>query len=379
MTLLGTVCRRSTLAAPLLAVLLASCADSGATVKLGLAGPFTDPVGAPMKLAAELAVEEINSAGGIAGRKVELVERDDRGDPDSAVAIAAELYAAGVVAVVGDVFSGTTLAAAPIYNGGRDPVVQISPASSAPEVTDAGDYTFRVCPSDLAHGTQLARWAHDHLKLGRGAVLYLNDDYGWGIRKTFVEEFTRLQGEIVELDPYLGDKPAVGPYFDRLARRQSAQFVLVAGNRSEAEEALRQARSRGLRMPFLGGDGLEGIEEAGALAEGTYVSAAYLPGIGTPKNRQFVQAYHQKYPSAGAPNQPAAATYDAIYLLRDVVRRTGTRRRAVRDGVAAVGSSAPAFEGVTGTIAFDRNGDVPGQRVIIGVVHSGAVQPAEGQ
>jgi branched-chain amino acid transport system substrate-binding protein len=171
----------------------------------------------------------------------------------------------------------------------------------------------------------------------------------------------------------------VGPYFDRLAKRQNAQFVLVAGNRTEAEEALRQARSRGLKMPFLGGDGLEGIEQAGALAEGTYVSAAYLPNLDTPKNRAFVEAYRKRFPGAGAPNQPAAATYDAIYLLRGVIERVGTRRAAIRDGVAAVGRGSPAFEGVTGAIAFDANGDVPNQRVIIGIVHNGAVQPAEGQ
>ncbi len=356
-----------------------ACGSSGQTVRIGLAGPFSDPVGAPMKLAAELAAEEMNSAGGIGGRKVELVERDDHGDPDSAVAVAVDLYASGVVAVVGDVFSGTTLAAAPVYNGGGDPVVQISPASSSPEVTEAGEFTFRVCPSDLAHGAALAHYAREHLGFSRGAVLYLNDDYGRGIRKTFVDEFLRLQGDVTEIDPYLGDTPAVGPYFDRLARRKNAQFVLVAGNRSEAEEALRQARDRGLRIPFLGGDGLEGIEEAGALAEGTYVSAAYLPGVDTPKNRQFVEAFRRKFPKAGAPNQQAAATYDAMYLLRDVIGRTGSGRSAVRDGVAAIGTTAPAFEGVTGSIAFDRNGDVPKQRVIIGIVRGGAVQPAEGQ
>jgi branched-chain amino acid transport system substrate-binding protein len=348
-------------------------------VLIGLTGPFTDPVGAPMKRAAELAVEEINASGGIKGRQLRLIERDDYADPDSAVAVAADLEQQHVVAVVGNVFSGTTLAAAPVYNRAREPVVQISPSSSSPDVTNAGDYTFRVCPSDLAHGAALAHWARQQLSLSRGAVLYLNDEYGRGIRRTFVEEFQQLQGDIVESDPYLGNTPPVGPYFDRLAKRQNAQFVLVAGNRTEAEEALRQARSRGLKMPFLGGDGLEGIEQAGALAEGTYVSAAYLPNLDTPKNRAFVEAYRKRFPGAGAPNQPAAATYDAIYLLRGVIERVGTRRAAIRDGVAAVGRGSPAFEGVTGAIAFDANGDVPNQRVIIGIVHNGAVQPAEGQ
>jgi branched-chain amino acid transport system substrate-binding protein len=357
----------------------AGCARSDRPIRIGLAGPLSDPVGSPMKLSAELAVTEINASGGIGGRRLELVERDDHGDPDSAVAVATELYDAGVVAVVGHVYSGTTLASAGVYNGGRDPVVQISPSSSSPEVTQAGDYTFRICPSDLAHGAALAHWARERLNLQRGAVLYLNDEYGRGIRETFDQEFTRLRGEVIENDPYLGARPDLGPYLDRLARRRNLQFVLVAGNRSEAEAALRAARARGITVPFLGGDGLEGIEEAGTLAEGTYVSAAYLPSWGSAANRKFVEAYQHHNATAGLPNQPAAGTYDALYLLRSVIARTGTSRRKIRDGVAAIGLTLPPFEGVTGTIAFDLNGDVPNQQVVIGVVRQGAVVPAEGQ
>ena len=364
-----------------LAVLLGltACGSGSGTIKIGLAGPFTDPVGAPMKLAAEMAVDEINAAGGIGGRKLALVERDDYGDPDSAVAAAVALEAAGVVAVVGDVFSGTTLAAAPVYNGARNPVVQLSPSSSSPEVTNAGDYTFRICPSDLAHGAALARYAREQLRYSRGAVLYLNDDYGRGIRQTFVTDFVRQGGTVLESDPYLGSTPDVGPYVQRLADRGNSQFILVAGNRSEAEEVLRRARAQGLRAPVMGGDGLEGIESAGALAEGTYVTAAYMAAIDSPRNRKFVEAYGRRYPTAGAPNQPAAATYDAIYLLADVIKRTGTDRKAIRDGLAGVGTFAPAFDGVTGTIAFDANGDVPRQPVIVGVVRNGKVVVAEGQ
>ena len=332
-----------------------------------------------MKHAAELAVEEINAAGGIAGRPLELVERDDFADPDSAVFVATDLYDAGVSAVIGHLFSGTTLAAAPVYNGGPDPVAAISPSSSSPEVSTAGDYTFRICPSDLAHGAALARWVHDTLGLQRGAVLYLNDQYGRGVRQTFVKDFTRRGGVLQSIDPYLGNIPHVGPYLDRLAKVGGTDFLLVAGNRTEAEEILRQARKRGLTMPVLGGDGLEGIEEAGALAEGVYLSSAYLPTLATAANKTFLKAYRKKFPTAGLPNQPAAATYDAVYLLRDVIARAGTKRQAVRRELARVGSGAPAFRGVTGVVAFDAKGDVPNQAVYIGVVHNGAVRLAGAQ
>ena len=152
---------------------------------------------------------------------------------------------------------------------------------------------------------------------------------------------------------------------------------MVAGNRGEAEEVIRQARRRGLTIPVLGGDGLEGIEAAGALAEGVYLTSSYFPTLTTESNQKFVEAYQRKFPDAGMPNQPAAATYDAIYLLRDVIARVGTERQAVRQALAQVGTGTPAFEGVTGTVKFDAAGDVPDQNVYIGLVRGGAVEVAD--
>jgi branched-chain amino acid transport system substrate-binding protein len=302
--------------------------------------------------------------------------RDDYGDPDSAVSAATELDAAGVVAVIGDVYSGTTLAAAPVYNAAH--LLQISPSSSSPLVSDAGDYTFRTCPSDLQQGEALARFAAERLGLKRGTILYLNDEYGRGIRATFSREFSRRGGQIDETAPYLGSTPAVGPYFERLARRSTSEFVFLGGNRSEAEEALKVARARGIKVPFLGGDALEGLEEAGPLAEGTYISNAYLASFDTPVNREFVRAYARKYPGSTAPNQPAAATYDILFMLKATMNRIGTDRVKLRDAVAEIGRAAPPFEGVTGEIAFDERGDVPRQRVIIGRVEGGRVRAVEG-
>ena len=377
-----TAFRRLRLFAPsfgatMVAGLLMGCAAAdGGPIRIGVAGSFSDPIGLPMKLAAELAAEEINSSGGINGRRIELVARDDYADPDSAVFVATDLYDSDVVAVVGHLFSGTTLAASPVYNGGGEPVAAISPSSSSPEVSSAGEHTFRVCPSDLAHGAALAHWVRDRLALERGAVLYLNDQYGRGIRQTFVAEFVRLGGRLQSIDPYLGDKPDVGPYLDRLARDKWIEFLVVAGNRGEAEEVIRQARRRGLTVPVLGGDGLEGIESAGPLAEGVYLTSSYFPTLTTEANRKFVEAYRRKFPQAGLPNQPAAGTYDAVYLLRDVIARAGTDRQAVRRALAAVGSETPPFEGVTGVVAFDAAGDVPDQNVYVGMVRGGAVEVA---
>jgi len=334
---------------------------------------------APMLDGARLAVQEINANGGINGRALELVERDDRENPDSAAAVAAELYNdAGVVAVLGNGFSGLTLAAAPIYNGGDNPLVQISPTASAPAVSSAGPYTFRMCPSDLAHGGALARWARDGLGYQRGTVLYGNDDYGRGVRKAFASEFTAIDGQVIAADPYIGSPPEVGPYLDRIARSGRAEFIVLAGYLDEAEYILAEARSLGITIPFMGGDGIERIERQGALAQGTYVTAAYMSLIDTPRNNQFVEAWTQAFPGKAPPNLSAAGAYDAVYLISQAIAEVGTNRTAIRNAIAAVGTNRPAFQGVIGTIGFDANGDVTTPNVYVGVVRNGEVELAGG-
>lgn len=359
-----------------LAVLGAACSGDPGVIKIGIAGPFTDPIGAPMLKAAELAVEEINATGGVGGRRIELLALDDYGNADSAIAVATRLYDSDVSAVVGHLFSSTTIAAAPVYNAPPNPLVAVSPSSSAPEISGAGDWTFRVCPSDGAHGLALARWARERLGLQRGTAFYLNDDYGRGVRQTFASEFVRRGGELLATNPYLGDRPDVSVYVERLARDRTSQFMLLAGNRSEAEEILRQAAAQGVVLPAMGGDGLEGIEAAGELAEGLLLTAAYVPSIRTPENNRFVAAWRRSYPDAPLPNQPAAATYDAVRLLAQVIERAGTERQAVRDELAGVGTVAPAFTGVTGSIAFDQLGDVPDGEVYVTVVRNGRIELA---
>jgi branched-chain amino acid transport system substrate-binding protein len=361
------------------AMLLAACHSAAGPIRIGLAGPFEDSVGAPMLRAAQLAVSEINAAGGVRGRPLSLVIGDDIGEPDSAFTIATTMVQEGVVAVVGHVYSGTTLAAAPIYNDPAHPVAAISPSSSAPAVTRAGPWTFRVCPSDLQTGKALARFIRDRLGLTRGTVLYLNDEYGRGIRSVFVSEFLRRGGTIDEISPYLRSTVEVEPYLDRVIRQRTSGFLFIAGNEAEAEAILVAMRSRGLHVPVVGGDGLEGIQDEGDLAEGVYLSGAYLPSVATPANRAFVSAYQRAYPGAAPPNQPAAATYDILYLLRQVIGQVGTDRTRIRNRLAQIGTSAPAYDGLIGPIAFDSNGDVPDQRVLIGRVHAGQVDLVEAE
>ena len=365
------------IATALTVLLLTACRPSAEPVRIGLAGPFSDPVGGPMRKAAEMAVEEINASGGIGGRPIELIARDDRGDPDSAVSVAADLVAEGVVAVIGHVYSGTTLAAAPVYGAGAIPIPVITPSSSAPEVAQAGRHVFRLCPTDLEHGAALATWIRSGLQLTRAAVLYLNNPYGRGVRQSFVTRFAALGGVILESDPYLGDSPDVGTYLERIKADGQAELLVVAGNRTEALSVLNQARERGIMLPVFGGDGLEGLEQDGAIAEGVTLTAAYFPTVDTPQNQRFVRTFLAKYPGSVPPNQPAAAAYDAVYLLRDVIGAAGVNRRAIITALTTLGSDIPPHQGVTGILAYDGAGDLARMPVLIGVVRNGAVVQVE--
>jgi branched-chain amino acid transport system substrate-binding protein len=330
-----------------------------------------------MKLGAELAAQEINARGGINGRPLELIERDDYSSNDSAIAVATELYQSDVVAVIGGAYSGTTLSSAPIYNGGRRPLVQLSPSASATALTQAGPFTFRLCPTDLAYGAALARYA---IARGyrRAAILYVNDEYGRGVRQTFTEEYTRNGGAVIDVDPFPADSPLVGPYLDRLANRRKAQVIVLAANQDGGLAVLDQIRRARLNMPIVASDGMVGAERTDPdMMEGVLVSSAYLMGDTRPLNQSFVLSYWKANPDAGPPDQGAAATYDAVNLLARVIAEAGTDRTSVRKALAAVGLKHPAFDGAVGQVAFDSAGDVPQMGVQMGVARGGVLLPAQ--
>src|SRR5437762_85572 len=279
-----------------------------------------------MLRAAQLAVNQINARHGVRGRPLELRVADDSGSEDTAVRAAERLYAdPSVVAVVGHLSSGPTIAAARVYGAGASPVAMISPSASSPDLSALSPWVFRVCPSDLQHGPELAHFAWQTLGARRAGIIYINNDYGRGVRGTFA-----------------------------------------------AELALREMAALGVRWPVLGGDALTGIEADGALAEGMRISSAYLPDRRDERNAAFVADYARAYPGL-RPDHRGAGAYDAVLLLARAVERAGADRQAVRDYLAQVGRGREQFDGVTGPIAFDANGDVRGKSVVIGVVHDGAL------
>lgn len=369
---------RSAAAALGLLALAACGAGEDGPIYLGLAGPISQPNGRSFRLAAEMAVDEINRAGGIRGRRLELVQLDDQANPERAIEVATELRDdPRIVAVIGHINSAATIEAAKIYNDEDNGVLQISPASSSPLVTEAGPWTFRVCPSDLQHGPTLASWTYERLGRRRAAVLYANDDYGRGLLDTFSRAFEEAGGTIVARDPFLPSlitsPDALDPYLER-AIAAGMDALVVAGQAAEALTILTAARRLGFHGPVLGADGITNLRDAGEIAEGVYITSAFLPDRPTERAQKFVRDYVARYEEL--PDHRGAMAYDAIHLVARALAEVGTDRRTLRDHIARVGSELPAYEGVSGTIIFDENGDVAGKDVAVGIVRQGRILTA---
>ncbi len=215
------------------------------------------------------------------------------------------------------------------------------------------------------------------LSARRVGVIFLDDDYGRGLRGSFTAEFKRLGGQIVEEDPMLSTTGSLEPYLSRLQQEGGVDALMLATDRGGAELALREMGRIGVHWTTLGGDALSGIETTGPLAEGVRMSVAYLVDQPGERNAQFVAAYARAYPGE-RPDHRGAAAYDIVQLLARVLVNASSRRE-IRDRLARIGGDLPAFEGVTGKIAFDGNGDVPAKPVVIATVREGRLTPEPGQ
>lgn len=352
--------------------------DSGGTIRMGLAGPLEASYGISVRQGAELAVEQANARGGIDGRPIELVVLDDRADEGRALEVATTFVNdPSIVAVIGHVNSGTTRAAARIYNDESNPLLEMSPTATSAELSAAGAWTFRVCPTDLTHGPALAEWALSGLDRRRAAVLYANDAYGRGMLESFSRAYRNAGGAIISTDPYLpqlvANMDVIQPYVERAVAR-GADVFMIAGELDVAQPAYERLRAMGVDAPVIGGDGLLGLEEEAPEATGVYITTGFLPDQPGAAAQQFVQAYQQRY--GALPTGDAALAYDAVNLVLQAIGEAGASRRAIRDHVAGIGTTHPAFAGVTGSIAFDENGDAVNKDVAVGTIQAGRLVTA---
>jgi branched-chain amino acid transport system substrate-binding protein len=355
---------------------LAACGrGGGGTVTFALSGPLQQDLGVSTLRGAQLAAAEVNANGGIDGDSLVLLPKDDGADKEKAISIAAELVKdRSVVALAGPVNSGTTIAAAPIYNGqagtAGSALPELATTATSPDVSRMGDWTYRIASSDSANAVALAATARQLAPTV--AVMYTNDDYGRGLASSFRDALVKAGGQVAEYDPFNDSTADFGPYLKRMQMR-GVQIVFVAGLDAAAGAIIHQARGLGLRSRFIGGDGLVALAGKGPEFEGTMVGLLYHAAA-SERARAFAQAYRQRY--GGDPDPFAAAAYDAVMLLATAARANGPTRDGIQRYLHTLGQDggAPAFQGATGDIRFDTNGDPLQKSFAVGVINNGPIQ-----
>jgi branched-chain amino acid transport system substrate-binding protein len=328
-----------------------------------------------------LAVDEINAANGVNGRKIKVQTEDDQSKAEEAANAVTKLISQNsVVAVLGEVASSSSIAAAPICQNGKIPM--ITPSSTNPAVTKKGDYIFRMCFLDDYQGASMARYLRQTLGIKRVAVLIDNkSDYSTGLAKYFSDAFTAMGGTIVGTQSFTSGDSDFRAQLTSI-RTTNPELIYIPAYYNDVGQIAIQARDLGMNMPMAGGDGWESpklIEIGGKALEGCFYSNHYFFGDTNPIVRNFVEKYKQRY--SATPDALAALAYDAARVLADAMKRAGkTDGPALRDAIAAT----KGFDGVTGTINLGPDRNPEGKTLVIVEVKGGAltlkakVEPAGG-
>jgi branched-chain amino acid transport system substrate-binding protein len=339
------------LSAAVLALTLASCSKAESnSVKIGGIFPLSGQVavyGVECKNGVDLAIEEINAAGGINGKPVVLVSEDDEGNPDKTVNAFKKLSTKdGVKVVIGSLTSGCTQAITTLSQASK--VVQIAPAATAPAITDAGDFIFRACFIDPFQGTVGGKFAAETLGKKRAAILYdIGNDYSVGLADNFKIAFTKAGGSIVSEESYATNDKDFNAQLTKI-KNANPDVVYLPDYYGTVALIAKQLRAQGIDVPMVGADGWDGLtSNAGDEVLGGYYSNHYAVDSTESAVKKFVESFRAKYNKD--PNSFAALGYDCVYLIRDAIVAAGAEDSiAVRDALAKTDGDY-----VTGHLTFD--------------------------
>jgi branched-chain amino acid transport system substrate-binding protein len=371
--------------------LLFSCAKKEDVVILGEFGSLTGGTatfGKSTQRGIEMALEEVNKAGGIQGKLVRIVVEDDQSKPEEAATAVKKLVNQDkVLVVLGEVASSRSLAGAPICQEAKVPM--ITPASTNPKVTQVGDFIFRVCFIDPFQGEVMAKFARNTLKTSKSAILKdIKNDYSVGLAQFFTETFKNLGGTVIAEESYSEGDIEFRAQLTSL-KAKKPDVIFIPGYYTEVGLIARQARDLGITIPLIGGDGWDSprlIEIGGKALENTYYSNHYTPDDPRPEMQKFLSDFKVKYNEI--PDAMAPLGYDAARIAFDAIKRSGIldeknikdsyrqnpqakslmdaintpgNRERIRDALA----QTKDFPGVTGLITIDENRNAKKSAVVL--------------
>jgi branched-chain amino acid transport system substrate-binding protein len=375
----------------MVSIALASCATGSPsaggqtgeqTIKIGLNAELTGDipaVGASCKNAAEMAVKEVNDAGGLdvggTKYKINLLVEDNGGKTDQSASVTTKLITQdNVVAIIGPNASRYAIPAAEVAESSK--VVLISPWSTNPATTidsrtnTPKKYVFRACFIDPFQGRVVAKFALDSLKVTKAAVLYdIASDYNKGIAEFFKKTFEENGGTVVAFETYTTNDKDFSAQLTKIKEAQP-EVIFLPNYYSEVPLQIQQAHRLGITVPFLGSDSWgssELLSLCGADCEGYYFSTHYAADAATEEATKFISAYKTAY--GNTPDDVAALTYDAFGLLFQSLKAAGkVDRESVRNALAQI----PDYKGVTGNMQFQEGSGDPIKSAVILQIKDGA-------
>jgi branched-chain amino acid transport system substrate-binding protein len=330
-------------------------------IRIGVASPFTGDLAAygdNIKAGVNLKLTEINDAGGINGRKVELVWGDDLCAPKDAGTVGAKFAAdKSIVAVIGHLCSSATLAAVPIYV--RAELPSISPTSTNPTIGDIGKgWFFRNCYTDDYQGQYLASYVVPKLlKKNKVAIFYENNDYAIGLKDAFVVGAKMSGVTVTGTEAYVAKTTDFTPQLTKLLV-DMPETIFLCGYHPEGALIAGQARKLGFTGPFFGADGIDNedyIKIGGEATENTYLTVPFLAASAGPAGKDFAVRFKKAYDRDV--DWMSANAYDCLGILAAVIAKTGPDRNKIRDGLSAMNGPKFGYEGITGLTFFNSKGD----------------------
>lgn len=343
-------------------------------IKIHVIAPLTGPAseyGTATREGLELAVEKINKDGGIKGRSVQLAFEDDKCDPKEGVAALQKLNSVdGANVVIGNVCSSVALAMGPIAQ--EKNILIISSGASNPRISEYSN-VFRTWPSDALQGKFIASFVSDNLKTKKASIIYINNDYGTGLKDAFEKEFTQNGGEVVIAEAIPESATDVKTQLMKI-KANNPEVTFLATFAKEMGIILKQAKELGISTQFIGGEGSKDasvIEVGGKGAEGLIGT---IPATDSSQIRdEFIKSFKEKYNKE--PGITADSAYDIPFLLKETMSKCAdiTDVNCLKKNLL----SLKDFAGVIGKISFDENGDLVGKSYDLIQVKNGEFMPYE--
>jgi len=333
---------------------------------LDLSGPAVSD-NLKIKKGIELAVDEINSEGGINGRKVEISWEDDKCDAKEGVsAIHKMLSLYKFPVIIGGSCSSVTLAIAPIVKENK--IVLVSPYSTNPQLTDAGDYVFRTVPSDIFEAGLEAEFAVKNLGLERVGILYVNNDYGKGLADIFSSQIEELGGEVLIKEPYNLDSSDFRSHLVKI-KNKNPELIYIAGYQQALINILKQIKELGVTTQLMANslmDDPQIIKEVGDAAEGVIIGSTFFD-----PTEEFQFRFQTRYGEKGGIFE--AIGYDTLKIVATAIKNEGYESDSIKKGLYEI-----EYNGALGDhLTFDKNGDIVWPKLTIKTVKNGQIVPYE--